>query len=107
MEDFDFEKTELRCEMIALSELFFASCFLAFEWIEDFEDGCVLEALKSRSTKGFELAGGGGGTGALEDSEFGEKGFSSNGFVGMIPLRDLQNTILKSLGAGTHGSGWF
>ena len=82
--------------MIELSELFLASCFFDF-WIEDFEDFCVLEALKSRSTHGLALAGGGGGTGGLEDlagSEFGENGFSSNG-LGMIPLRDLRNAVLK------------
>lgn len=86
---------ELKCEMIELSELFLAS-FLDF-WIEDFEDFCVLEALKSKSIHGLVLSGAGGGTGGFEDlegSEFGEKGFSSNG-LGMIPLRDLRNAVLK------------
>ena len=93
VEDFDFGKMELRCEMIELSELFLASDFLDF-WIEDLEPAVELEALKSRSTHGFALSGTGGGTGGLEESEFGEKGFSSNG-LGMIPLRDLRNAVLK------------
>ena len=96
VEGFDFGKMELKCEMIELSELFLASDFLDF-WIEDLEPGLELEALKSRSTHGFVLSGTGGGTGGLEDlagSDFGEKGFSSNG-LGMIPLRDLRNAVLK------------
>ena len=96
MDGFDFGKMELRCEMIELSELFLASDFLDF-WIEDLEPAEELEDVKSRSIQGFALSGAGGGTGGLaglDDSDFGENGFSSNG-LGMIPLRDLRNTKLK------------
>ena len=108
MDDFDFGKMELKCEMIELSELFLASDFLDF-WIEDLEPALELEVPKSRSTHGFALSGTGGGTGGwegLDGSDFGEKGFSSNG-LGMIPLRDLRNAVLKFQWTGLSGRGVF